>query len=41
MHKLIRTVGFAMLAVSLASCRLVYTPDVQQGNLLAKKAWIS
>lgn len=37
MHKLIRTLGFAMLALSLASCRLVYTPDVQQGNLLDKK----
>jgi outer membrane protein assembly factor BamE len=37
MHKLIRTVGFALLALSLASCRLIYTPDVQQGNLLDKK----
>lgn len=37
MHKLIRTVGFVMLALSLASCRLVYTPDVQQGNILDKK----
>ena len=37
MHKLIRTLGFATLALSLASCRLVYTPDVQQGNLLDKK----
>lgn len=37
MHKLIRTLGFAMLALSLASCRLVYVPDVQQGNLLDKK----
>jgi outer membrane protein assembly factor BamE len=37
MHKLIRTLGFAMLAMSLASCRLIYTPDVQQGNLLDKK----
>jgi outer membrane protein assembly factor BamE len=37
MHKLIRTMGFVMLALSLASCRLVYTPDVQQGNLLDKK----
>jgi outer membrane protein assembly factor BamE len=37
MHKLIRTLGFAMLALSLASCRLIYTPDVQQGNLLDKK----
>ena len=37
MHKLIRTLGFAMLALSLASCRLIYTPDVQPGNLLDKK----
>src|SRR5579859_6858818 len=37
MHKLIRTVGFALLALSLASCRLIYTPDVYQGNLLDKK----
>ena len=37
MQKLIRTLGFAMLAVSLASCRLVYVPDVQQGNILDKK----
>ncbi|MGO4703172.1 outer membrane protein assembly factor BamE [Dyella sp. 2RAB6] len=37
MHKLIRTLGFALLGLSLASCRLVYTPDVQQGNLLDKK----
>ncbi|KRE89155.1 cell envelope protein SmpA [Frateuria sp. Soil773] len=37
MQKLIRTLGFAMLAFSLASCRLVYVPDVQQGNLLDKK----
>ena len=36
MHKLIRTLGFAMLGLSLASCRLVYTPDVQQGNLFDK-----
>lgn len=38
MHKLIRTLGFATLALSLASCRLVYTPDVQQGNILTKEA---
>jgi outer membrane protein assembly factor BamE len=37
MQKLIRTLGFAMLALSLASCRLVYVPDVQQGNFLDKK----
>ncbi|WP_017460824.1 outer membrane protein assembly factor BamE [Dyella ginsengisoli] len=38
MQKLIRTLGFATLALSLASCRLVYTPDVQQGNILTKDA---
>jgi len=38
MQKLIRTLGFATLALSLASCRLVYTPDVQQGNILTKEA---
>ena len=37
MQKLIRTLGFATLALSLASCRLVYTPDVQQGNILTKE----
>lgn len=36
MHKLIRTLGYATLALSLASCRLVYTPDVAQGNLFDK-----
>ncbi|WP_329743225.1 outer membrane protein assembly factor BamE [Dyella sp. A6] len=36
MQKLIRTLGFAMLALPLAGCHLVYTPDVQQGNLFAK-----
>jgi outer membrane protein assembly factor BamE len=38
MQKLIRTLGFATLAVSLAGCHLVYTPDVQQGNILTKEA---
>lgn len=38
MQKLIRTLGFATLALSLASCRLVYTPDVKQGNILTKDA---
>ncbi len=38
MQKLIRTLGFATLTLSLASCRLVYTPDVQQGNILTKEA---
>jgi outer membrane protein assembly factor BamE len=37
MHKLIRTLGLAMMAVAIAGCGLVYTPDVQQGNLLDKK----
>jgi outer membrane protein assembly factor BamE len=36
MQKLIRTLGYATLALSLASCRLVYTPDVAQGNLFDK-----
>jgi outer membrane protein assembly factor BamE len=37
MQKLIRTLGSAMLALSLAGCGLVYVPDVQQGNILDKK----
>lgn len=37
MQKLIRTLGFATLALSMAGCRLVYTPDVQQGNILTKE----
>lgn len=37
MQKLIRTLGSAMLALSLAGCGLVYVPDVQQGNFLDKK----
>jgi outer membrane protein assembly factor BamE len=37
MHKLIRTLGFTLLALSLAGCGLVYVPDVQQGNILDKK----
>jgi outer membrane protein assembly factor BamE len=36
MQKLIRTLGFAMLALPLAACHLVYTPNVQQGNLFNK-----
>jgi len=36
MQKLIRTLGFATLAISLAGCHLVYTPDVAQGNLFDK-----
>lgn len=38
MQKLIRTLGFASLALSLAGCHFVYTPDVQQGNILTKEA---
>ncbi|MGF6493111.1 outer membrane protein assembly factor BamE [Luteibacter sp. 621] len=34
---LIRTLGMALLATASAGCSLVYTPDVQQGNLLDKK----
>lgn len=37
MHKLIRTLGSAMLALSLMGCGLVYVPNVQQGNFLDKK----
>lgn len=37
MQKLITLLVFAMLALSLAGCHLVYQPDVQQGNLLDKK----
>jgi outer membrane protein assembly factor BamE len=37
MHKLIRTLGSAMLALSLTACGLIYVPDVQQGNVLDKK----
>jgi outer membrane protein assembly factor BamE len=37
MHKLITLLVFAMLALSVAGCHIVYTPDVQQGNLLDKK----
>ncbi|HTV86958.1 MAG TPA: outer membrane protein assembly factor BamE [Dyella sp.] len=36
MQKLIRTLGFATLAMSLAGCHIVYTPDVAQGNLFDK-----
>jgi outer membrane protein assembly factor BamE len=37
MQKLISMLVFAMLALSITGCHLVYTPDVQQGNLLDKK----
>lgn len=36
MQKLILLLTFALLTLSLAGCHLVYTPDVQQGNLLTK-----
>ncbi|MGP1666638.1 MAG: outer membrane protein assembly factor BamE [Rhodanobacter sp.] len=37
MQKLITLLIFAMLALSLSGCHIVYTQDVQQGNLLDKK----
>jgi outer membrane protein assembly factor BamE len=37
MQKLITLLVVAMLALSMAGCHIVYTPDVQQGNLLDKK----
>ena len=37
MQKLITLLVFAVLALSIAGCHIVYTPDVQQGNLLDKK----
>ena len=37
MQKLITLLVFALLALSIAGCHIVYTPDVQQGNLLDKK----
>ncbi len=36
MQKLITLLIFTMLALSIAGCHIVYTPDVQQGNLLNK-----
>jgi outer membrane protein assembly factor BamE len=36
MQKLIRALGFATLATSLAGCHIVYTPDIAQGNLFDK-----
>ncbi len=36
MQKLLTLLVFAMLALSTAGCHIVYTPDVQQGNLLDK-----
>jgi outer membrane protein assembly factor BamE len=36
MQKLINLLVFAMLALTLAGCHVVYTPDVQQGNLFDK-----
>lgn len=37
MQKLITMLVLTMLAFSIAGCHIVYTPDVQQGNLLDKK----
>ena len=37
MQKLINLLVFAALALAVTGCHLVYTPDVQQGNLLDKK----
>ena len=37
MQKLITLLVFALLALSISGCHIVYTPDVQQGNLLDKK----
>ncbi|KGI78198.1 outer membrane protein assembly factor BamE [Oleiagrimonas soli] len=37
MRKLFRPLLLACLAVSLASCGLVYKPAIQQGNLIEKK----
>src|SRR3546814_10895249 len=37
MKKLITMLVFAMLALYIAGCHMVYKPDVQQGNLLDKK----
>lgn len=37
MQKLINLLVFAVLALSVAGCHIVYKPDVQQGNLLDKK----
>lgn len=36
MHKLIILPVVALLAFSIAGCRIAYVPDVQQGNLLDK-----
>ena len=37
MQKLITLLVVTMLALSVAGCHIVYTPDVQQGNSLDKK----
>ena len=37
MQKLINLLVLALLALSVTGCHIVYTPDVQQGNLLDKK----
>lgn len=36
MQKLVTLLVFAALTLSMSGCHLVYTPDVQQGNLLDK-----
>jgi outer membrane protein assembly factor BamE len=36
MQKLITLLVFALMAISVSGCHMVYTPDVQQGNLLDK-----
>jgi len=36
MQKLINLLVLALLALSVTGCHIVYTPDVQQGNLLDK-----
>lgn len=36
MQKLITLLVSAMLALTIGGCHMVYTPDVQQGNLLDK-----
>lgn len=36
MQKLITPLVLALLALAISGCHLVYTPDIQQGNLLEK-----
>lgn len=37
MQKLIFAVAFAMASLTIAGCALVYSPDVQEGNIIEKK----